>query len=704
MSISEQKPTNHHWGRKIALIAGGIVAALIVAVFIFSFFLDGMVRVRTERAMNEKLKGYHVTIGHAHLQLLTLSLTLRDLKLVQQEHPQPPVADFRMMRFSIEWLQLFWGHVIADVDIWRPYVHVDQTQFHAEKASKIPVQQKGWQDALENAYPFRIDRFEIDDGYVTYIQDARSKPLYVEHLDFLAKNIRNIHYPTDVYPSTIQAAFALFGKGQAKIDGRANFLMEPFPGVKAYYSMSDVPLARLTAVSSTVNLVVEAGVFSSHGYLEYSPKVTNIHIDDGTVDKADIAYLHTPATKKAEYDRVKYAAMEIKNQNNRPAVNIDIARLAINDSKVAFDDKDLQPQSEFYMEHLYVLMRNVSNHRENGVADLTAKGYFMGTAKTTLAGTMRPTEPDFDLDYGINDLRVDMFTPQIKNINLIVKGGSFASRGHFDYSPKLTKIRVDDAAIDSSNITYLHTAKTSQKETERITASGQQVEKRNNQPGLYLDLRQFQVRNSTFTFDNQEMKPEWKLYLNNTQLTLSNFSNHQQQGMAHVDLRGDFMGSGKTTVTGVFLPAMTGPEFNMNCAIENTQLTALNPLLKAYARTEVSGGLFTVYSQLGVKNDTMSGYVKPLFSDLEVYNSQQEEGQSIAHKTKELAIAGAAHILKNHRTQQQASVVNVSGKLKKPNVSTWQAFVQVLKNAFIKAILPGFDRSAQAGKAPSASS
>jgi hypothetical protein len=704
MASSERESSIHHWGRKIALIAGSIVAALIIAIFIFSFFLDAMVRARTERAMNEKLKGYHITIDHAHLQLLNLSLTLRDLKIVQQEHPHPPVADFRMMRFSIEWLQLFWGHVVGDAEIWRPYVHVDETQFHAEKSSKIPVQQKGWQDALENAYPFKIDRFEIDDGYVTYIQHAGSKPLYVEHLDFVARNIRNIHYPGDVYPSNIQAAFVLFGKGQAKMDGRANFLMKPFPGLKAYYRVSDVPLARLTSISSSVNLVVKAGTFGSHGYVEYSPKVTSIHIDDGTVDRADITYFHTPATKKAEYDRAKYAAMEIKNQNNRPAVNIDISRLAINDSRVAFDDKDLQPQSKFYMEHLYVLMRNVSNHRENGVARLTAKGDFMGEAKTTLAGTMRPTEPEFDLDYSISDLSVGMFTPQIKNINLVVKGGTFAGRGHFDYSPKQTRVRVDDAAIDRVDVTYVHMAETSQKETERITASGQQLEKRNNQPGVYLDLRQFQIRNSNLAFEDQEMKPEWKLYLNNTNLTLSNFSNHEQQGMAHVDLRGDFMGSGKTTVTGVFLPAMTGPEFNMNCAIENTRLTSLNPLLAAYARSEVSSGQFTVYSQLGVKNDTMSGYVKPLFSNLEVYSSQQEQGRSLGHKLKELAIAGAARILKNRRTQQQASVVNVSGKLKKPNVSSWQAFVEVLRNAFIKAILPGFDRSAQAGEAPDASS
>jgi hypothetical protein len=30
--------------------------------------------------------------------------------------------------------------------------------------------------------------------------------------------------------------------------------------------------------------------------------------------------------------------------------------------------------------------------------------------------------------------------------------------------------------------------------------------------------------------------------------------------------------------------------------------------------------------------------------------------------------------------------------LKKADVSTWQAFVEIVENAFIKTILPGFDR------------
>ena len=79
---------------RVLFWVGGIFATLIVALFIASFFLDGLVRARTQAAMNQKLKGYHVALGHAHLQLVGGILTLNGLKIIQQAHPYPAVATF----------------------------------------------------------------------------------------------------------------------------------------------------------------------------------------------------------------------------------------------------------------------------------------------------------------------------------------------------------------------------------------------------------------------------------------------------------------------------------------------------------------------------------------------------------------------------------------------------------------------------------
>ncbi|MBV8135114.1 MAG: hypothetical protein JO121_05655 [Deltaproteobacteria bacterium] len=85
-----------------------------VALFIASFFFDDIIREHAQVAMNENIKGYHVSLEHAHLQLLGGILTLNGLKVIQQAHPDPPVADVSMMRFHIQVRELLWRRVVAD--------------------------------------------------------------------------------------------------------------------------------------------------------------------------------------------------------------------------------------------------------------------------------------------------------------------------------------------------------------------------------------------------------------------------------------------------------------------------------------------------------------------------------------------------------------------------------------------------------------
>jgi hypothetical protein len=100
----------------------------------------------------------------------------------------------------------------------------------------------------------------------------------------------------------------------------------------------------------------------------------------------------------------------------------------------------------------------------------------------------------------------------------------------------------------------------------------------------------------------------------------------------------------------------------------------------------------SVYSEMTVRRANMTGYVKPLFSNVEVYDAQKDINKPILHQVYELAVGAAAKLVKNSSTQKVATEVNISGKLSNPNVSTWQAIVQFVENGFVEAILPGFDR------------
>jgi hypothetical protein len=121
-------------------------------------------------------------------------------------------------------------------------------------------------------------------------------------------------------------------------------------------------------------------------------------------------------------------------------------------------------------------------------------------------------------------------------------------------------------------------------------------------------------------------------------------------------------------------------------------LQSLNDLLKAYGRFDVAAGQFSLFSQVGVRDGEMSGYVKPLFSKLKVYNYAQDKNKPVLNQAYQMAVGAASHLFKNPSTKQVATQVYLGGSLKSPGVSSWQALLQLLQNAFFKAILPGFDR------------
>jgi len=258
--------------RKPSRVGGwliGIILGLLLVIYITSFFLDGIIRPRIEANMNNGMKGYHVTLGHAHLQLIGLRLSLDNLIVAQEAHPVPPVADFPSIEFRIHWRALLSGHVLANVRLSSPKIHINLAQLSSERQNKTPARDRGWQDALQDAYPFKINRFVISDGDITYLDKSGAKPLHITKLNFVSDNIRNISEPDNLYPSSFRARMTVFDTGVLSLQGRANYLMKPFPGMTTRYVITRVPLSTVTPASKHINLIVKGGTFSSEGSIEY---------------------------------------------------------------------------------------------------------------------------------------------------------------------------------------------------------------------------------------------------------------------------------------------------------------------------------------------------------------------------------------------------------------------------------------------------
>jgi len=132
--------------------------------------------------------------------------------------------------------------------------------------------------------------------------------------------------------------------------------------------------------------------------------------------------------------------------------------------------------------------------------------------------------------------------------------------------------------------------------------------------------------------------------------------------------------------------------FDLNAEIKNTNLVLLNDFLKAYGNFDVHRGKFGLYTEMAAKDGKFKGYVKPIIKDLKVVGPEDRHDEFF-NKVWEQIVGAAGVILKNQKKDQVATKVNMEGSFKNPKTNTLDAIWEVLRNAFIQALLPEIDNT-----------
>jgi len=104
-----------------------------------------------------------------------------------------------------------------------------------------------------------------------------------------------------------------------------------------------------------------------------------------------------------------------------------------------------------------------------------------------------------------------------------------------------------------------------------------------------------------------------------------------------------------------------------------------------------------VYSEIKIRQGTIDGYVKPLFSDMKVYDRRQDAEKSTFRQLYEGLVGGISGLLQNRPRSEIATKVPISGDVEAPQTSTWETIVRLIQNVFFKAILPGFEKEVSQG-------
>src|SRR5579862_902790 len=509
---------HRRWLRVSAWVVASLTTLVVVAV-IASYFVDEPLRRHMEAQLNGDLKGYSVRLPGLSVHPLGLSITLRDLTVAQQAHPAPPVATFPEVDASVHWRALLHRRLVGDFLLVHPLVHINRPQLQHEAADALPLKDKGWQEALGTIYPLKINRLRIQNGDLTYIDDDPNRPLHLHEVNLVANNIRNVRSPDRVYPSDVHVRGTVFDAGSLRIDGKANFLAEPFAGVDA----------------------------------------------DVVVEKMNLTY----------------------------------------------------------------------------------------------------------------------FKPILERLNLHIADGSLSADGHIEYAPQTQSVHLKHVSLGKVRVDYTHSSQTAAAEQQRATKLEDAARTLTQEPVMVVHLDRLHIADSTFGYVDQSAEPNFRVYITNSDLTVTAVSNQPKDGPASIDLTGEFMGSGTSRVHATCRPMATRTDLEMTTAVDGTDLRALNDCLRAYGDFDVVKGQFFLYSQLTISRDEISGYLKPIFRDVQVYGSPQDTGKPVLHQLYEGMVGAVKSALQNTHGEV-GTRVDISGRVSDPQTSTWNIIMGLLRNAFIK--------------------
>ncbi len=368
------------------------VAALPVVLLVAAdVLLDEPIRRQVERRMNERLKGYRVTLQAADFHVWGFSLDLLNLVVVQEANPDPPVARIPKLSASVQWRELIRAKVVADFRLVRPVVYFNLAHFRTEQKDPTPLNEQGWQEALEAIYPFKINEFRVVNGDVTYEDRGPFKPLHVTRVNFQANNIRNIRSRTHSYPSPIHLDAVVFDTGSLVADGHADFLGEPHAGAKANVKVQGVPLDYFKPITERYNVAVRNGTLSLDGTAEYaSDGGTLAVVRELTGDSLDIDWIHTAQTEAAEQQTAQKAKETVEKVSNKREMLLRVDHARIRKSTFGFANAAVRPSYRVLISDTDADVKNRSNHFTDGTAVATLRGQFMGSGATAVNATFRP--------------------------------------------------------------------------------------------------------------------------------------------------------------------------------------------------------------------------------------------------------------------------------------------------------------------------
>ena len=227
----------------LSLVSRIIILTIIALLVIGRLVMPYAVKHYVNRKL-QQLPGYGGSVGDVNIHLYRGAYTIHDVNVVKKTNSVPiPFVKARRVDFSVQWNELKHHAAVGEVELDNAQLNFVKGETKEQDQTTID---RSWVDVVQDLFPFKINRFEIRDSAVHYV-DLGRKPqvdVSVTNLHVVCHNITNSRNTTNELPTPFEVSGVSIGGGKLNVSGAANpFTKSPRFDVNA--KMEGVDLTAL---------------------------------------------------------------------------------------------------------------------------------------------------------------------------------------------------------------------------------------------------------------------------------------------------------------------------------------------------------------------------------------------------------------------------------------------------------------------------
>jgi Domain of Unknown Function (DUF748) len=210
-----------------------------------------------------------------------------------------------------------------------------------------------------------------------------------------------------------------------------------------------------------------------------------------------------------------------------------------------------------------------------------------------------------------------------------------------------------------------------------------------------FDINSFHLENGSVHFRTYQRAVPVDVYLSKLDLQVHDLTNIDRSVtpmLTTVDAKALAMDQAKLEMHMKLNPFSYNPTFHMGLRLLGLDVTKTNDLIETYGQFTVKRGMFDLVLDVDCDEGQLTGYVKPLFRDMIVFDLSDLKDDDPLRALWQAIVGGATAILTNYNRDQFGTLIPFTGELKGPQIDFLGTIGNVLRNAFIRAYLPRLEQ------------